>query len=308
MCPGTARNNPALDIDPAAEVDRIIAWLRRSVPEVLRKRGVIVSVNGDVNSAVTLALAERAFGRSGAVALVLTERCEPSQSPSFLVASLLGVETVAEDITATIEAFGCNRRRDEAIRHVVPAYQPHGGCAAEVVTPADAESLHLFHLAVALPGGRRIVTPLPTRQFLTIVAAAHARQRIRMNYLYLHAEMRDFATAGALDRASWHSGSFAKWGENGVDLLPLVHLYPHQVRAVAEFLGVPREILDQGSATAPPAVDFQLLDALDHDAPPELAAEAAGVSVDQALRAYRDMLHQRQLTEYLRTPPLTIDG
>lgn len=311
MCPETS--NPgtvlhALDIDPPAEVERIVGFLRRSVYDVLRKRGAVIQVQGDVNSAVALALAERAFASSGVTALILSQRCGPSQASSMLIASLLGTETVCEDITAAIDGFGCDRRRDEAIHHVIPAYHPHTGCTAEIILPPDlldAESLHLFHLAVNMPGGRRIVAPLPARQFLIMIAAAHTRQRIRMSYLYYHAEARNFAVLSALDCRAYRNGLFAKFGENGADVLPLVHLYESQVRTLAEYLGVPREILD-AQPSAEQAMEC-LLGAIDEGISPEAAAEAAGVPVEEVLHAYRDILHKRQATEYSRTGPLMLD-
>lgn len=310
MCPGTS--NPvttlcALDIDPPAEVERIVGFLRRSVYDVLRKRGAVIHVQGDVNSAVALALAERAFGPSGVAALILSQRCGPSQASSMLIASLLGTETVCEDITAAVDGFGCDRRRDEAIRHVIPAYQPQAGCTAEIILPPDpldAESLHLLYLSVQVPSGRKIVAPLPPRQFLIMIAAANTRRRICTNYLYYHAETRNFAALSPLDCGTYRSGFFAKFGENGADVLPLAHLYAGQVRSLAEYLGVPREILDAQPQTQ--AMDRMLL-ALDEGIAPELAAEAAGVPIEELLHTYRDILHKRQATEYSRTGPLMLD-
>lgn len=297
----------ALDIDPPAEVERIVEFLRRSVLHVLRKRGAVIQVQGDVTSAVLLALAERAFGPSGVTALILSERCGPSAASSMLIASLLSAETVCEDITAAIDGFGCDRRRDDAIHHVIPAYQPYAGCTAEVILPPDllhAESLHLFRLAVNMPGGRRIVAPLPPKEFLTMVAAANTRQRIRAGYLYFHAEVRNFAALSALDCETYRNGFFAKFGENAADVLPLAHLYAGQVRTLAEYLNVPHEILEAQPQNQ--SMDW-LFEALDQGIAPELVAEAAGVPVEEMLHAYRDILHKRQATEYARTAPLMLD-
>jgi NAD+ synthase len=163
----------------------------------------------------------------------------------------------------------------------------------------------MFHLAVNVPGGRRIVAPLPARQFRTIIAAQHTRQRIRMSYLYYHAEARDFAVLSALDCGAYHNGLFAKFGENGADVLPLAHLYAGQIRTLAEYLGVPREILD-AQPSSEQAMEY-LLGAVDQGIPPEAAAEAAGIPVEDVLHAYRDILHKRQATDYSRTGPLMLD-
>ena len=59
-------------------------------------------------------------------------------------AEQLGIDFVVEDITATLEACGCYRRRDDAIRRLVPEYGEAGAarscCPATGSTPTSSTS------------------------------------------------------------------------------------------------------------------------------------------------------------------------
>jgi len=326
MTATTGFDKNVLRMDAAAEVNRISSFLREQVPNTLRKRGVVVGVSGGVDSAVVLSLAVRALGGSRVLALMLPDRDSEavSEQLALAVTGRLGVETIREDITAALEGFGCYRRRDEAIRRLVPQYQAEAGYRAKIVLPPDlldADTLNLFQLIVLPPEGGQIATPLPPREFLNIVAASNFKQRARMSYLYYHAECRNFAVAGTPNRNEHMQGFFVKHGDSGADINPIVHLYKTQVFQLAEFLEVPREIRERTPTTdtysAPcsqqefffrlpfPQMDL-LLYALDHDIPADLAAEATGLTPDQVLRALRDMRHKRQATEYLRTKALVL--
>ena len=68
------------------------------------------------------------------------------------------------------------------------------------------------------------------------------RARIRMSILYYYANSLGYLVAGTGDRSELLIGYFTKYGDGGVDFLPIGCLYKSQVRRLALHLGVPVKI------------------------------------------------------------------
>ncbi len=77
------------------------------------------------------------------------------------------------------------------------------------------------------------------------VIAGNVQARLRMISLYAHAQSHNHIVVGTDNAAEWHMGYFTKFGDGGVDILPLVHLNKSQVYALAKYLGVPQAIIDK---------------------------------------------------------------
>jgi NAD+ synthase len=77
------------------------------------------------------------------------------------------------------------------------------------------------------------------------MAAANVKPRLRMTTLYYFANLHNYLVLGTDNRAELMLGYFTKYGDGGVDLLPLASLYKHQVRQLAHELGVPKGIIDK---------------------------------------------------------------
>ena len=109
-----------LDIDCAAEVARISSRIVAVVAQEQRRRGAIIALSGGVDSSVCGALAVRALGADKVYGLMLPERDSKSSSQGLgqRVAEQLGIPFAVEDIAPTLEAIGCYRWRDEAMRRV----------------------------------------------------------------------------------------------------------------------------------------------------------------------------------------------
>jgi NAD+ synthase len=71
------------------------------------------------------------------------------------------------------------------------------------------------------------------------------KPRLRMTTLYYFAARQRYLVAGTGNRSELTVGYFTKYGDGGVDLLPLGHLVKHEVKEVAEHLGVPRSIIEK---------------------------------------------------------------
>jgi NAD+ synthase len=72
---------------------------------------------------------------------------------------------------------------------------------------------------------------------------ANTRARLRMTTLYAVANNYGYMVVGTDNAAEWYTGYFTKYGDGGVDLVPLVHFTKGEVREMALILGVPNEII-----------------------------------------------------------------
>ena len=318
-------NKQVIDIDPAAETDHIVEALRRNVRS-LRRYGAVVGISGGLDSSVVLALCVRAFGLQKVAAVMMPEKdSEPeSEQMARRLAARFGLTPTLEVITPVLDGFACYRRRDEAIRRVFPDYDASKGYKAKIVLPQnvlDEDTLNVFSLVVITPGGEELSKQLPVREFLQIVAASNLKQRTRMAMLYYHAEVNNYAVIGTANRNEHDQGFFVKYGDGGVDIKAIGHLFKTQVYQLAEYLGVPEEIRRRTPTTdtygAPCnqqefffRLPFETMDLLwfaqEHNVPLAEVAQVMGLTEVQVRRAFDDFTRKLRGTEYLRLAPLDI--
>jgi NAD+ synthase len=93
-------------------------------------------------------------------------------------------------------------------------------------------------LLKALPSDR--VDPAVSR-----LAQANLKSRLRMLTLYYFANQLKYMVVGAGNRSELSVGYFTKYGDGGVDILPLGNLVKGQVRELASVLGIPQQIIDK---------------------------------------------------------------
>ncbi|AOY78369.1 NAD(+) synthase [Clostridium formicaceticum] len=74
---------------------------------------------------------------------------------------------------------------------------------------------------------------------------ANLRARLRMSTLYSIANNLHYLVVGTDNAAEVHTGYFTKYGDGGVDLLPIASLKKCEVYQWAEALAVPQAILDR---------------------------------------------------------------
>jgi len=77
------------------------------------------------------------------------------------------------------------------------------------------------------------------------VPLANIKPRLRMATLYYFANALNYLVAGTGNRSELSIGYFSKYGDGGVDLLPIGHLVKSEVRALARELNIPPEIVDR---------------------------------------------------------------
>ncbi len=313
----------ALRLDAAAEADRICGWIQRTLPR-LRKRGMVVAFSGGIDSSVVGALVVRALRPDHVFGLMMPEEDSSPETDRLgrLIIDHLGVKFSYENITPVLAGFGCYRRRDEAIRTVVPEYQD--GWKHKIVLPPVTESdrYRVYSLVVQAPDGTQTTVRLPLDAYLQIVAATNFKQRTRKTLEYFHADRLNFAVAGTPNLLEYDQGFFVKLGDGAADLKPIAHLYKSQVYQLAEYLGVPAEIrqrqpttdtysLAQSQEEFYFSLPYEQMDlclyARNHGVPAAEVAPELGLTAEQVERVYRDIDGKRRFAEYLHMEPQRLD-
>jgi NAD+ synthase len=315
-------NDVILAFDKDATIEKISVALRNFARKA-RKRGVVVGLSGGIDSSVTSALCVRAFGASKVFGLLLPEHDSSSDSLRLgrMVAEFHGIEYKVQEIGPTLEAIGCYRERDDAIRKVLPAYQ--SGWKHKLAISGGQQGLvNHFKIVVETPGGI-VQETLGLREYLQIVAATNYKQRIRKTVEYYHADRLNYAVVGTPNRLEYDQGFFVKNGDGAADVKPIAHLYKSQVYALARHMGLPEELcnttpttdtysLAQGQDEFYFALPYRQMDvAIWSMVNGKSAKELAGflhIEEAQAEHIYQDIRAKRSTTAPLHWKPVVVES
>jgi NAD+ synthase len=309
--------------DVGSVCERIIQKLQNDVLHILNRKGAVIGISGGIDSSVTLALAVKAFGPENVLGIMLPEKDSSPESKDLAqkLADKFGVKTLVEDITATLEGFGCYKRRDEAMARVFPEYNPQTYKAKisikQNVLKQNIPSL--FSLTIIDKTGNEKSKVLPIKEYLQIVAASNFKQRSRMSMLYYHAEANHYAVIGTPNKHEVEQGFFVKYGDGGADVMPIGDLFKTQVYQVAEYLGVPKEIIERTPTTDTYSAEqtqeeffyqlpFELMDLLwfgwENGYNETEVSNALDLSPEQVGNVYKTFERKKKTTEYLRLAPI----
>jgi NAD+ synthase len=225
-----------LQIEPEAVCGEIEKFIKEKVSELNRK-GVILGLSGGVDSSVVACLASRAVGPKNVLCLILPEKhsSTESQSHARLVADMLGTYSHVEDLTPRLSTFGVYRlipskTPGALVRKAFEHYTKKSG------TPPFSDG-----------------SSGPKSEFIAKANAFYRiKHRMRTLTLYYHAELKNLLVAGAANKTEFLIGFFVKHGcDDAADIMPILGLYKTQVRQLAEYLNIPKEIIDK-----PPSPDL----------------------------------------------------
>jgi NAD+ synthase len=77
------------------------------------------------------------------------------------------------------------------------------------------------------------------------LAEANLKPRLRMATIYFYANRLNYLVVGSSNRCELSIGYFTKYGDGGVDIMPLGNVLKSQVRDLARHLGIPQVIIDK---------------------------------------------------------------
>jgi NAD+ synthase len=225
--------------------------------------GFVVGLSGGVDSAVVARLAQLAAPGNVIAALLPCHSDPQDEDDAALLVRQFALTTVRVDLGPSYDAL-------------ISALQP----------------------VMANPDYLRCRPPLdPVRGRVPL---ANIKPRLRMTALYFLANTLNYLVAGTGNRSEIAVGYFTKWGDGGVDLLPLGRLTKRQVREMAEEVGVPRTIIDRPPSAGLWAgqkdeeeigISYAELDRYLSEGPPG-AAPALAMKIERLARASD---HKREL-------------
>src|SRR5438094_2127358 len=313
-----------LRIDPEETVAHLETAIRDIVARQLRRKGAALGLSGGIDSSVTAALCVRALGPDRVIGLFMPEADTSPENLRLgkLVADSLGVRTFMEDITGMLDAAGCYRRRDEAIRMVLPEYGEGYRCKIVLPDLVDNDGYSIFFLVAQSAAGTEKRARLTVEAYRGIVAATNCKQRTRKLIEYYYADRFQMAVAGTPNLLEYDQGFFVKNGDGAADFKPIAHLYKSQVYQLADYLGVPPAIRSR-----PPTTDTYPLEqsqeefyfslslektdlclfGRNHGVPPADVAAATGLSPEQAERVYALIDSKRVATRYQHLAPVLVE-
>ena len=314
-----------LETDAAQMTEALEASIRDIVFHRLGRRGAVVGLSGGIDSSVTAALCARALGTHRVLGILMPEHESSDDSATLaqLVAEGLGISAIVEEIGPALEAIGCYRRRDDAIRSVIPEYGE--GWKSKIVLPGIGDGAHyqIFSVVAQSPSGEVRRVRLTPEAYLGVVAATNFKQRMRKMVEYHHADRLWYAVAGTPNRLEYSLGFFVKNGDGSSDFAPIAHLYKTQVYALGKYLGLPEEILLRTPTTdtyslAQTQEEFYFslpLQKMDlclygknNGVPAAELAAVAGLTPEQVEQVYRDIGSKRKTTRYQHLKPLLVEA
>ncbi|MCP5105258.1 MAG: NAD(+) synthase [bacterium] len=313
-------NKDILHIDCAAAVDRISRFIREQTDR-LKRDGAVVGLSGGIDSALAAALSVHALGKDNVLGLILPEKESSPVSAQYAEkhARQLGIRWETMDITATLEAFGTYEKRDAVVRSIFPGYDRQ--CKIKIALPPDLldrDTFNVFTLIMSDGKGNIKKKRLNKETLKGIVAATNTKQRTRMMALQYYAEKLNYLQCGTTNKSETVQGFFVRYGDGGVDIEPLAHLYKIQGYRLAEYLDIIEEI--RLRAPSPDTYPFPVTDeefyfripmdkldlllfAWENKIDTMDVCRVMDLKEEQVKRAFRDFTSKFNATEHLRELP-----
>ncbi len=313
-----------LAVDARRTCEEICDFIEHQILKRFKKEGAVVGLSGGIDSALTASLCAKALGKEKVLGVILPEKeSNPKSFPyAKRLAEKLEIETEVVDITPVLESLGAYGKRDQIIKNIFPEYgQSHKSKIGLPQNLLDKDRFNVFLLKIEDGDGRKKQARLSKYDLLGIVAATDMKQRTRMTNLYYFAEKNNYSVVGTTNKSEVEQGFYVKYGDGGVDIEPIAHLYKTQVYQLTEYLEVPEEIIKRTPSpdTFPSEVSDQefyfcmpydtldlLLYAWEKDVPHSQISEILQLTEEQIERVFRDFESKKKATAHLGILPPTL--
>lgn len=157
-----------------------------------------------------------------------------------LVAVSGGIDS-AVALVLTVRALGPERVRALTLpeRDITPARDIADVMSLVSSLGVTCDTVEITHVMSVM----RETLPLYDPEDL--VAFGNVKARVRMIIAYHYANSLGYMVIGTSNRTEWLTGYFTKYGDGGVDLMPLADLYKNQIRQLAVHLDIPESIIEK---------------------------------------------------------------
>lgn len=192
------------------QAQQLADWMRERVAAA-GSGGIAVGLSGGIDSAVVIALAAIA-------------------TPGRVVGVMMPCHSDPQD-----EADG----RTAAEHFNIPAIR------IDLAPAYDRLVADLTGSLAMLPAEHRLPAAADPSSTAARLPLANVKPRLRMTSLYFVANSMNYLVAGTGNRSELAIGYFTKYGDGGVDMLPIGRLLKSEVRTLARELDVPAPIIDK---------------------------------------------------------------
>jgi NAD+ synthase len=187
----------------------IAEWLRQRVTAA-GARGLVVGLSGGIDSGVVVRLSQMATPGQ-VVGVIMPCHSDPrDERDATLVAEHFGVPVLRVDLEDPYDRLISAARN--GLNTLPPDMLPPTGGSPDVKAR---------------------------------VPVANVKPRLRMATLYFVANSLNYLVAGTGNRSELTIGYFTKYGDGGVDVLPIGDLLKSDVRNLARDLGIPQPVIDK---------------------------------------------------------------
>lgn len=147
------------------------------------------------------------------------------------------------------------------------------------------------------------------------VTKGNIKPRIRMIVSYYYANKLNAMVIGSSNKTEYLTGYFTKYGDGGVDIMPLVSLYKFQIRQLAEYLNIPRNIIEKAPSAGlwrnqtdegELGIDYDQLDLILYGSEKGMNAETIAKELNIDLSKVKEILNRVYRNEHKRHLPLLL--
>ena len=154
---------------------------------------------------------------------------------------------------------------------------------------------------------------IPVYESGDLVSGGNVKARVRMTVAYYYANRFNLIVVGSGNKSELMVGYFTKYGDGGVDILPIGDLYKTQVRQLALHVGVPEDIVwktpsaglwvgqtDEGEL----GVTYDVLDLMLYGFEHGMTAEEIAGELRVPVGKVLEVLDRVRKSEHKRRPPV----
>jgi NAD+ synthase len=152
---------------------------------------------------------------------------------------------ISGGIDSSVTSVLCRQATDATLGLILPC----GYSSSEDINDARALAKHFgieFRVYNLTPVYEQLLNGLGLQVDTPItIPLANIKARLRMIALYYESNRLNRLVAGTGNRTELTLGFFTKYGDGGVDLLPLGGLLKREIRGLATYLGIPEKIISK---------------------------------------------------------------
>ncbi len=193
-------------IDPEKEIKRIIRFIQEAL-KTQYIRNAVIGLSGGIDSTTCYYLLKRVLPEKNIIAVHLPYQKYTSE--------------VCLELKKRVISISIKKPVDEFVKQL--------GLASNIKDQASRVRLG----------------PPATQASLLALRAGNIMARVRMIILFDLAKKHKALVCGTENKSEHLLGYFTRFGDAASDIEPIKHLYKTQVYQLAEYLKIPREIIDQ---------------------------------------------------------------